>query len=176
MSITSPTGNTLANNAGRGNLKSLRDLLRELVSVAIGVTAGTVSALQAVVVDSSKNIGTFGTVTAATFIGNLRITRSTLAATGTNLATAAQLVAGFTSVTAADDTVGVKLPAAPTAGTIVIVKSTVSNKILKVYPDAAATINAIGSNGAISLASGPTIAMFIADSTTQWYTLPLLPS
>jgi hypothetical protein len=99
-----------------------------------------------------------------------------LAATGTNLATAAQLVAGFTAVTLADDTVGVKLPATPVAGTVVIVKSTVSNKILKVYPDAAATINAIGANAAISLASGPTIAMFIADSTIQWYTLPLLPS
>jgi hypothetical protein len=102
--------------------------------------------------------------------------RTPVAATGTNLATAAQLSSGFTTVTGADDTVGVKLPAAPAAGTVCIVKSTVSNKILKVYPDASATINAIGSNGAISLASGATIAMFIADSTTQWYTLPLLPS
>lgn len=102
--------------------------------------------------------------------------RANVAATGTNLATAAQLSSGFTAVTGADDTVGVKLPAAPAAGTVCIVKSTVSNKILKVYPDASATINAIGSNGAISLASGATIAMFIAESTTQWYTLPLLPS
>jgi hypothetical protein len=108
--------------------------------------------------------------------GFLKMSRSTLAATGTNLATAAQITTGFTSVTAADDTVGVKLPATPVAGTVVVIKSTVSNKILKVYPDAAATINAIGSNGAISLASGPTVAIFIADSTTQWYTIPLLPS
>lgn len=108
--------------------------------------------------------------------GNLVVTRATVAATGTNLATAAALTATFNSVTAADDTVGVKLPSTPVAGTVVIVKSTVSNKILKVWPDAAATINAIGSNGAISLASGPTPAIFIADSPTQWYTIPLLPS
>ena len=36
-----------------------------------GVVAGTVSAGFAVVVDSSKNIGTFGVVTATTFVGNL---------------------------------------------------------------------------------------------------------
>lgn len=35
------------------------------------VTAGTVAASKAVVVDASKNIGTFGTVTAATFVGAL---------------------------------------------------------------------------------------------------------
>lgn len=36
-----------------------------------GVIAGTVAASLAVVVDASKNIGTFATVTAATFVGNL---------------------------------------------------------------------------------------------------------
>jgi len=100
--------------------------------------------------------------------------RATLAATGTNLATAAQLVAGFTSVTAADGTVGVKLPATPAAGTVVIVKN-VAAAVLKVYPDAAATINAIAANGAISMAASVP-AVFIADSATQWYTIPLLPS
>lgn len=99
-----------------------------------------------------------------------------VAATGTNLATAAQLAAGFTVVTGADATVGVKLPATPVAGTVVVVKNVdVANAVLKVWPDAAATINAIGSNGAISLAAKVS-AIFIADSTTQWYTIPLLPS
>jgi hypothetical protein len=99
-----------------------------------------------------------------------------LAATGTNLATAAQLASGFTLVTGADATVGVKLPATPAAGTLVIVKNEDSaNAVLKVYPDAAATINAIAANAAISLAAKVS-AIFIADSTTQWYTIPLLPS
>lgn len=98
-----------------------------------------------------------------------------VAATGTNLATAAQLSEGFTVVTGADGTVGAKLPATPVAGSVVIIKGTTS-AVLKIYPDAAATINAIGSNGAMSLASGVIPAIFIAKSTTQWYTIPLLPS
>lgn len=102
-------------------------------------------------------------------------TNGTVAATGTNLATAAQLSSGFSVVTGADGTVGVKLPATPTAGTTVWIKGTTAG-VLKVYPDAAATINAIGSNGAISLASGVIPAIFVAASATQWYTFPLLPS
>lgn len=99
-----------------------------------------------------------------------------LAATGTVLADAAQLSAGFTVVTAADGTVGVKLPAAPAAGTVVIVKNVdAANAVLKVWPDAAAGINAIAAHAAISLAAKVS-AVFIADSTTQWYTVPLLPS
>jgi hypothetical protein len=98
-----------------------------------------------------------------------------VAAAGSVLADAAQLSAGFTVVTGADGTKGVKLPATPVAGTVVIIKGTTAG-VLKVWPDAAATINAIGSNGAISLASGAIPAIFIAKSTTQWYTLPLVPS
>jgi len=98
-----------------------------------------------------------------------------VAATGSTVTDAAQLSSGFTVVTGADGTKGVKLPATPAAGTIVIIKGTTAG-VLKVWPDAAATINAIGSNGAISLASGAIPAIFIAKSTTQWYTLPLVPS
>lgn len=100
---------------------------------------------------------------------------TTVAAAGTVLADAAQLYPGFTIVTGANGTVGVKLPATPAPGTVVIIKGTTSG-VLKVWPDAAATINAIGSNGAMSLASGVIPAIFIATSATQWYTLPLLPS
>lgn len=97
-----------------------------------------------------------------------------VAATGSTVADAAQIYPGFTVVTGADATKGVVLPATPVKGTVVIVKGTTA-AVLKVWPDAAATINAIGSNGAISLASLVS-AMFIAKSATQWYTLPLLPS
>lgn len=98
-----------------------------------------------------------------------------VAAAGSTVSDAAQLSSGFTVVTGANGTLGVKLPATPTAGTIVIIKGTTAG-VLKVWPDAAATINAIGSNGAISLASGAIPAIFIAKSATQWYTLPLVPS
>lgn len=98
------------------------------------------------------------------------------AAVGTNLATAVQLTAGFNWVTAADGTVGCKLPATPAAGTMVFIKNDdTANAILKVYPDAAATINAISTNGPISMAA-KTSALFWAATTTQWFTIPLLPS
>lgn len=98
-----------------------------------------------------------------------------VAAAGSSVSDAAQLSSGFTVVTGANGTLGVKLPATPAAGTLVIIKGTTAG-VLKVWPDAAATINAIGSNGAISLASGAIPAIFIAKSATQWYTLPLVPS
>lgn len=98
-----------------------------------------------------------------------------VAAAGSTVSDAAQLSSGFTVVTGANGTLGVKLPATPTAGTIVIIKGTTSG-VLKVWPDAAATINAIGSNGAMSLASGVIPAIFIAKSATQWYSIPLVPS
>jgi hypothetical protein len=98
-----------------------------------------------------------------------------LAAAGTVLADAAQLLEGFTVVTGADGTKGVKLPATPVAGTEVWIKGTTAG-VLKVWPDAAATINAIGANGAISLTTGAMPAMFIAKSPTQWYSFPLVAS
>ena len=116
------------------------------------------------------------TLTGATFATMPLIpVNADVAAAGTDLATAAQLSSGFTVVTGANGTVGVKLPATPTAGTIVIIKGTTSG-VLKVWPDAAATINAIGSNGAMSLASGVIPAIFIAKSPTLWYSIPLVPS
>lgn len=161
------------------NLNYLATLLGQTPSVA-----GTAAANSPIVLGASKDIATITSATITTMTGNTvgqhsgtwRITRNApVAATGTNLATAAQLAEGFTVVTGADGTVGVKLPATPVAGSIVIIKGTTA-AVLKVYPDAAATINAIGANGAMSLASGVIPAIFIADSTTQWYTIPLLPS
>ena len=102
-------------------------------------------------------------------------TVTAVAAAGNSQATGGALVAGINIVSAADSTKGVSLPAAPAAGTVVIVKSTVAGQTLPVYPDAAATVNAIGSHAAITMAA-LTSAIFVASSTTQWYTIPLLPS
>lgn len=100
---------------------------------------------------------------------------TTVAAAGSTVTDAAQLYPGFTVVSAADGTKGVKLPPTPTPGTIVWIKGT-GNAVLKVWPDAAATINAIGSNGALSLTTGLMPSMFIASSATQWYSFPLVAS
>jgi hypothetical protein len=101
---------------------------------------------------------------------------STVAATGAGSAAsdAAPITTGFVLVTAADGTKGVVLPTAPLAGTFIIVKNN-SASALAVWPDAAATINAIAANDDIDLAAN-TAAIFIASSPTQWWTLPLLPS
>ena len=118
-----------------------------------------------------------GTTTAAltNFSVMPTIPCATVAGAGSTQGDAAAIATGFTLVTLADDTVGVKLPTA-SAGLVCIVKSSVANKILKVYPNTSDGINALSVNAAISLASGPTIAMFVAYDATTWYTLPLLPS
>lgn len=148
-----------------GTLTNLTATAAEL-NVVAGVTAGTTTASKALVVDANKVIN-----------GALwRIpVNADVAGTGSVVGDAAQLLEGFTVITGANGTLAWKLPATPVAGTIVIVKGTTAG-VAKIFPDAAATINAIGSNGAISLASGVIPAIFIAKSTTQWYTLPLLPS
>jgi len=99
---------------------------------------------------------------------------SAVAAAGSTVADAGKLYAGFNVVSAANGTKGVVLPTAPQPGTMVIVKSTVSNA-LPIYPDAAASINAIGSHGAFSTATVAPVIL-IATSATQWYTVPLVAS
>ncbi len=80
-----------------------------------GIVAGTVSAGLAVVVDSSKNIGTFATVTATTFVGNLTgnadtATNATVAASCTGNAATATSAAAWTTgrtITLTGDVTGV---------------------------------------------------------------------
>lgn len=112
-------------------------------------------------------------------ISGIYLDTQAVAAAGTVIGDAAAITVqsfGIVTVSAADDAKGVRLPIPDKAGFVVIVKSTVSNKILKVWPHAAAyQINAITAGTNIALASGPTIAIFAWDGTT-WYTIPLLPS
>lgn len=96
-------------------------------------------------------------------------------AAGSTVTDAAQVYPGFTVVSGADGTKGVKLPATPIAGTIVWIKGNTS-AVLKVWPDAAATINAISSNGALSLTTGLIPSMFVASTATQWFSFPLVSS
>lgn len=100
---------------------------------------------------------------------------TTVAAAGSTVTDAAQLYPGFTIVTGADGTKGVKLPPTPLPGTVVKLKGTTS-AVLKVWPDAAATINAISSNGALSLTTGLMPSEFVATSATQWFSFPLVAS
>lgn len=108
-------------------------------------------------------------------LGGSIIPSATVAATGTVQADAALIATGFTLVTAADATKGVKLPAAA-AGKVCIIKNIdAANAVLKVWPNTDDAINAIAANAAMSIAA-KTSAIFVAYDATTWYTTPLLPS
>lgn len=108
-------------------------------------------------------------------VTNTRLPRgAAVAAAGSIISDAAQLLEGFQVVTGADGTKGVILPVA-VAGMQVWIKGA-ANAVLKVWPQTGAAINGVAASSAMSLASGLTPAIFIADSTTQWYSFPLVPS
>lgn len=99
---------------------------------------------------------------------------ASVAAAGSAQNDAAAVLPGFTAVTASDDAKGVVLPTA-TKGMVVIIKNTVANKVLKIYPATDAAINAVAANGSYDAAAAVPL-MLIAVSATQWYTVPLLGS
>lgn len=100
---------------------------------------------------------------------------ATVAALGSDQAGAAQLALGFTLVTAADATKGVKLPAAA-PGLMAIVKNEDSaDAVLKLYPATGDAINAGATNAALAMAA-KTSCQLTAYDTTTWYTVPLVPS
>ena len=108
---------------------------------------------------------------------SLRLTANdAVAAAGSDNTDAAAVADGITHVTGANATKGVVLPV-PQAGMICIIKNAdAANAVLKVYPGTGAAINALtATSGALSMAA-KTSALFFAISSTQWFTLPLLPS
>lgn len=101
----------------------------------------------------------------------------TLAAVGTNQATAGVVTAtspGFIYATGGNNAVGIVLPAVASNGTFYMVKNGASD-ILFVYPGVNCTINAIAANTKLDMAS-VTSAFFVRHNTTAWFTAPLLPS
>lgn len=106
---------------------------------------------------------------AGSVTGAVNLPATTVAALGSDQAGAAAVAAGFTLVTAANDAKGVRLPAA-TAGAIVILRNTVADKYLKVYPATGDKINDGSADAAVEMEEA-TNAVFIAYDTTDWYTL-----
>jgi len=110
---------------------------------------------------------------AGTVTGSQLIPTATVAATGSNQSNAAAVTTGFTLVSAADATKGVKLPAA-SAGLQCIVKNG-ANAVLKIWPNTSDAINAIAANGSFDIAALTSVHLVSYDAVT-WYSLPLLPS
>ena len=93
---------------------------------------------------------------------------TTVAAAGSNSATAAALTtAHITTVTASDDSKGVKLPTGVATGDIVVVVNTVADKPLKVYPPAGKKINGGSADAALVLLASQA-GMFISLGSDNW--------
>lgn len=105
--------------------------------------------------------------------GNWVVPCATVAATGSAQSDAASVANGFTLVSGADATKGVKLPSA-SAGQICIIKNGAA-AILKIYPSSSDAINALSPDAALSIAANTSV-MLIAYNATTWYSLPLLAS
>lgn len=139
------------------------------------VSGGTID--NAVIGSTTAAAGTFTTATAANVVstGDFYVASATVAAAGSSQTDAAQVAGGFTLVSAADDTKGVKLPAAA-AGRICIIKNNVSAKTLKIYPATGDKINGgTATTGSYDIA-GLTSTLLVAYDTTDWYSVPLVAS
>lgn len=95
---------------------------------------------------------------------------ATVAVGGTAQANANAIPVGFTLVTGADDTAAIKLPAAA-AGLVCVVKNGVANKILKVFPNTADTINNAAANAVYNQTNGA-FRVYVAYNATDWSTDP----
>ena len=102
-----------------------------------------------------------------------RVGTATVAATGSVQADAAPVGEGFTLVTAADATKGVRLPPA-VAGAVVRIKNAAA-AVLKVWPATGDAVNAGAVNTAFSVPASAAVELVAYDDTT-FYSLPLLPS
>lgn len=116
-----------------------------------------------VVLSDGKSL-TADTINATVELG---FSSGTLAAAGTNQATATAISDQLTAVTAADGTKGVKLPTAED-GELRFVINTDASSALKVYPNTSGTINGGSANAAVSIGPGQ-MGVFVGTSTTAWY-------
>lgn len=107
--------------------------------------------------------------------GNSPSTPATVAATGSAIGNAAAVTAGFTFVTNADATKGVKLPATAANLQATIKNDEAANAVLKVYPPVNSSINNAAANVAYSLAANSAVT-FYGYNATKWYTVPFTGS
>ena len=100
--------------------------------------------------------------------GLLSMDSATVAATGSNQGDAAAVADGFTLVTAADGTKGVKLPVAA-AGGLCVLKNNAAN-LLKVYPNTDDKIDDGSANAAITVSAERAVVL-VAYDATDWYSV-----
>ena len=119
--------------------------------------------------DTISEVATGGGVTVDGVLlkdGAVSMLTQTLAATGTNQATASQIAGQLVFVTAADATTGVKLPAVAN-GTVIFLINT-ANAVLKIYPATGEKIQGGTANVNISLAAYG-VSIFGYKAAGDWY-------
>lgn len=100
--------------------------------------------------------------------GNAFVSAAAVAAAGSTQTNAAAVTVGFTNVTGADGTKGVRLPAA-IAGSVAYIRNAAAQP-LKVYPATGDKINGGTADAAVIMENSTTM-IIIALDTTDWYTL-----
>jgi hypothetical protein len=143
-----------------GGLKRLSRYLAGQLASAVAITGGTISG---VTLSSASATITGGTVSGITSLG---AAVTSVAATGTNQATAAPLTGVIHNVTAADGTKAVVLPAAA-EGRIMYVYNSVATNGLPVFPGSGDAINGGSGDAAVTI-EGKTLAIFIGTSASNW--------
>lgn len=93
---------------------------------------------------------------------------ATVAAAGANQGNAASVTAGFTRVTGADGTKGIKLPTAVAGATVMIVNG--AAQPLVVYPNTSDKINGGAANASVTMENSSTMIAVALDAT-DWYTI-----
>lgn len=99
---------------------------------------------------------------------------TSVTAAGSAIGDAAALSQGLNLVTGADGTKGVILPVAVPGMTVKI--KGLTSAVLKVYPQSGAIINGLSASAALSMTTGLMPLEFVASSSGQWYTFPLVAS
>lgn len=143
-----------------------------LVATDVDVS-GALSAGSQSVTTMSVTTLTPTTIAGGAFSTMFTIPVAAVVAAGSVQGDAGAMATGFSLVSAADATKGVRLPAAA-AGAVCIVKNN-ENAVLKIWPATGDAINAIAANSALSIAA-LTSTLLVAFDATTWYTLPLLAS
>jgi len=157
-------------------LRSTSALDAETMALAdlsdVGATVYTAGALMVADGNSYEGIAMTGPL-AISAAGLISMASATVAAAGSTQSDAAAVAQGFTLVSAADATKGVKLPTAA-AGAMCFVKNGAA-AVLKIWPNTDDAVNALSADASLDIAASTSVILVAYDATT-WYSFPLLAS
>lgn len=182
FTVTAATSTTVSyTNATTGSM-SVSGTVRGGSRTLSSQNADNATTAGIVTTAAQTNITSLGTLTGLTLNGALSGTsisasgfmlssvNAGISATGTDINSAYGLTKQINVVTSATwgTADGVRLPATTLGMTVIIINTTASN--MKVYPPSGSAINSLTTNVYHQLGAGARL-MFVATSTSQWYSL-----